>query len=359
MGSVGLHKRDTPTARASETCDNTDYPNNAAPVELFPKTKSPIAFVSYSRDDLEFASRLALDLKQAGAGIWLDKLDIHPGQLWERALEEAVTNCSRIVVILSPASVESENVMAEVAFGLDEKKEIIPVLYRDCKIPFRLRPIQYVDFRKEQDYPCALRVLLQTGGLENATEAITSSMNDVHEGEPHVATILKGAVRRPYPLLMKAGIALAALVAACWFTYSMLSRGGSGARRLRASQGAATQSPASEGTAARGGATQATTPKAEGSDGAAARYPAAIPNFGWAFGLGGVILHTEDGGTIWSAQRSGIPENLVFGTFLTPRIGWVVGADGGVLHTQDGGANWTAQSTTPRRYLASVVFASL
>jgi hypothetical protein len=119
-------------------------------------------FVSYSRDDLEFASQLALDLKQAGAGIWMDKLDIHPGQLWERALEEAVTNCSRILVILSPSSVESKNVMAEVAFGLDEEKDIIPVLYRDCKIPFRLRPIQYVDFRKEQDYPTALREFLSS-----------------------------------------------------------------------------------------------------------------------------------------------------------------------------------------------------
>jgi hypothetical protein len=68
----------------------------------------------------------------------MDKLEIHPGRLSERALEVAVTNCSRIAVILSPAFVESKNVLAEIAFGLDEKKETIPVLYRDCKIPLRL-----------------------------------------------------------------------------------------------------------------------------------------------------------------------------------------------------------------------------
>jgi hypothetical protein len=49
-----------------------------------------------------------VDLKQAAAAIWMDKLDIHPGQLWKRALEEAVANCSRIVLIVSPASPEGD-----------------------------------------------------------------------------------------------------------------------------------------------------------------------------------------------------------------------------------------------------------
>jgi TonB family protein len=127
-------------------------------------TDASKAFFSYSRDDLEFALHLAKDLKNAGANIWMDKLDIRPGQFWERKVEEAVTTCPRMLVILSPSSVNSPNVMAEVSFAMDEKKEVIPVLYRDCKIPFRLRPFQYVDLRNE--YSQGLEELLATLGAE-------------------------------------------------------------------------------------------------------------------------------------------------------------------------------------------------
>jgi tetratricopeptide (TPR) repeat protein len=129
---------------------------------------APTAFFSYSREDSEFALRLAKDLKKAGAPIWMDKLDIRGGQLWERVVEEALTNSPRVLVILSPASVASQNVMAEAAFAIDEGKKVIPVLYRDCKIPLRLRPFQYVDFR--DSYDDALQTLLDSMGTERLPE---------------------------------------------------------------------------------------------------------------------------------------------------------------------------------------------
>ena len=127
---------------------------------------TPTAFFSYSREDLEFALRLAKDLKKAGANVWMDKLDIRPGQHWERKVEEALGSCPRVLVILSPSSVNSANVMAEVSFALEEGKEVVPVLYRECKIPFRLRPVQYVDFRNT--YAEAFDELLGSMGVEIA-----------------------------------------------------------------------------------------------------------------------------------------------------------------------------------------------
>ena len=122
------------------------------------------AFFSYSRDDSEFALRLAEDLKAAGANVWLDQLDIAPGQRWARAVQDALNNCQRMLVILSPASVSSTNVEDEVTFALEEHKTVIPVFYRDCKVPFQLRPFQYVDFRT--DYDRGLKTLLRTLGAE-------------------------------------------------------------------------------------------------------------------------------------------------------------------------------------------------
>src|SRR5208337_5468641 len=98
--------------------------------EGFVAGEAQTAFISYSREDSEFALRLAGDLKAAGAAVWLDQLDIAPGQRWARAVQDALNDCPRMLVILSPASVDSRNVEDEVSFALEERKEVIPVLYR-------------------------------------------------------------------------------------------------------------------------------------------------------------------------------------------------------------------------------------
>lgn len=106
----------------------------------------PRIFFSYARSDAEFVRRLATDVRSAGANLWVDQLDISPGDRWDRAVEEALNSSPCLLVILSPASVASQNVMDEVSFGLEKNKKIVPVLYRSCEIPFRLRRLQYIDF---------------------------------------------------------------------------------------------------------------------------------------------------------------------------------------------------------------------
>ena len=119
----------------------------------------PIVFFSYSRQDSEFALKVGKDLRAAGISIWLDQLDIKPGERWDVTVGKALAECSRILVVLSPASVESTNVMDEVSYALEERRVVIPVLHRDCEIPFRLRRLQHTDFRT--DYQTALEKLLQ------------------------------------------------------------------------------------------------------------------------------------------------------------------------------------------------------
>jgi hypothetical protein len=143
------------------------------------------AFFSYSRDDSEFALRLAEDLKVAGADVWLDQLDIAPGQRWPRAVQDALQNSPRILVILSPDSVGSNNVEDEVNFALDEQKTVIPVFYRDCKIPFRLRPLQYIDFRT--DYDRGLKVLTKLLAVRHAPQPGTQAPSPVQKKRQLVA----------------------------------------------------------------------------------------------------------------------------------------------------------------------------
>jgi TIR domain len=129
------------------------------------------AFVSYSRADTDFVLRLCQDLRAAGASIWLDQLDIHPGEDWDEAIERGLFECGQMLAVLSPKSVSSQNVLDEIGYALSKKKPIIPVLHEDCEVPYRLNRIQYVDFRTAYDEPLK-HLLSAIGDAKQSTTTI-------------------------------------------------------------------------------------------------------------------------------------------------------------------------------------------
>lgn len=70
------------------------------------------------------------------------------------------------MVILSPDSVRSNNVLDEISYALESGKRVIPVLYQPCEIPFRLRRVQYVNLT--DDYGKGVSRLKQALSLEPA-----------------------------------------------------------------------------------------------------------------------------------------------------------------------------------------------
>jgi len=108
---------------------------------------SPKTFISYTRKDSEFALRIAKDLKEAGHEIWIDQLDITAGKRWDVEIEEALSHCNNLLVILSANAVISNNVLDEISYYIEEGKVIIPIIKEECKIPFRIRRVQYVNFK--------------------------------------------------------------------------------------------------------------------------------------------------------------------------------------------------------------------
>lgn len=122
-------------------------------------------FFSYSRSDSAFVLELAKDLRIAGINIWLDQLDIPAGSHWDSSIQKALESSDTLLIVLSPASVASENVMDEVSFALEEGKQVIPVLKENCEIPFRLRRVQRIDFTR--DYNAGLNSLLSSLSSRN------------------------------------------------------------------------------------------------------------------------------------------------------------------------------------------------
>jgi hypothetical protein len=104
------------------------------------------AFISYSRTNKEFAAKLSKGLRSAGYPVWFDLLDIPTGSRWDDEVEKALRECSIFMIILTPASIGSENVKDEIGYAIDHGKRILPVLLENCEVPLRLHRFQYVDF---------------------------------------------------------------------------------------------------------------------------------------------------------------------------------------------------------------------
>lgn len=102
-------------------------------------------FISYSTKDQEFADRLHADLQAKGVRCWFAPHDIKAGEKIHEQIDEAIRRYDKLLLILSPQSINSEWVKTEIATA--RKKEIKQ--QRRMLFPLRL-----VDFETLRDWEC-------------------------------------------------------------------------------------------------------------------------------------------------------------------------------------------------------------
>jgi hypothetical protein len=137
-------------------------------------------FVSYSSKDKPFVERLAADLIRYGVKIWVDALEMQIGDSLNKKIEQGISNSGWLGIVLSPHSVASPWVEKELnaALALELERQsvfVLPLLYRECKIPLFLRDKVYADFR--DSYEAGLETLLRKirPAFEPATLAVLMS----------------------------------------------------------------------------------------------------------------------------------------------------------------------------------------
>ncbi|MCK4826736.1 toll/interleukin-1 receptor domain-containing protein, partial [bacterium] len=87
-------------------------------------------FLSYSKKDREFATKLGDDLTAAGHRIWIDR-SLEVGSDWEQTIEQQLNEASDVIVVLSSHALASEWVRHEGSMAYALKKQIFPVLIED------------------------------------------------------------------------------------------------------------------------------------------------------------------------------------------------------------------------------------
>ena len=113
-------------------------------------------FISYSREDLNFADQLDAALSTYGFECLVDRHGISGGEDWKRRLGDLISEADTVVFVLSPSSAHSEICDWEVEEAARLNKRILPVNWRPLEgvsPPPRLRDLNYIFFYKEPKVP--------------------------------------------------------------------------------------------------------------------------------------------------------------------------------------------------------------
>lgn len=117
----------SPASSRDETAvaATTSAPTGATAREL---PVRPDIFISYSRSDEHFVSRLAAALEARGKDVWVDLSDIRKGADWQAKMLSGVESARVVVPVISPAFTRSEPCAQEIEHAVAHHKRLVPIV---------------------------------------------------------------------------------------------------------------------------------------------------------------------------------------------------------------------------------------
>lgn len=122
------------------------------------KLSQNTAYIAFADEDEGLAQQLATDLQKAGIACWLHDQD-EPGVSWAGGVHPALTECARMVYVLSPTALQAESVEAAWRFFRNKRKPIVIAQVGTASPPDDIRRSPRFDFTAE--YKSAFRQMVQ------------------------------------------------------------------------------------------------------------------------------------------------------------------------------------------------------
>ena len=133
---------------------STSHPIDTAPIRVF---------LSYARTDAKNVEKLRNYLGFEPRIRVVSPDSLTSGQAWASQLKHAIEDCDVFVVVISPTSVASPNVLYELGAAWGMGKPILPVttqVYSGLNLPLDLKDLPSVSIGELED-PDALRGIIK------------------------------------------------------------------------------------------------------------------------------------------------------------------------------------------------------
>jgi hypothetical protein len=99
-------------------------------------------FLSYQNSDHEWANGLVRALAGKNLRVWHEATEIEAGDSFIEDIEEGLHNSAYFVVVITPESVGSNWIAAELGAALAMKKPLIPIVSKDTRPELLPGPIR-------------------------------------------------------------------------------------------------------------------------------------------------------------------------------------------------------------------------
>ncbi len=152
-------------------------------------------FISHTEEDGELALAIARGLNAAGYSTWCYEDDSDPGPSYLRQVDEELETTQAVVLIISPSSLASSQVLKEVVRAHEAGKPFIPLR----------RGIAHEAMQQQREWRMALgasvSIAMPEGGIDGILPRVIRGLerSGVHPGAPSVAPH-EAPVPPPVPL---------------------------------------------------------------------------------------------------------------------------------------------------------------
>ncbi len=106
---------------------------SSIPFEAY-QGSEPYIFISYAHKDKDIVYPLIQSWHEHGYRIWYDE-GIDPGNEWPDAIANALNRCFQFVVLITPKSIQSQNVRNEINYALSKKKSFLAIHLEKTELP--------------------------------------------------------------------------------------------------------------------------------------------------------------------------------------------------------------------------------
>jgi hypothetical protein len=105
------------------------------------QTDGALLFVSYSHKDRGRVEPIVSVIEEMGRRVWMDREDITGQAGWAGQIVRAIRECRAVVLMASPNSYSSDQVVRELYLAMNHKKTIVPIEIEPAEMPDELQYI--------------------------------------------------------------------------------------------------------------------------------------------------------------------------------------------------------------------------
>jgi hypothetical protein len=208
-------KRKNKTSSAEAKSGSLGRKHKAHPPKSRNSNRSMRIFISYSHRDRESVQIIAQRLQEAGHEVWIDALNIKPGDNISLRIQEGLENADAIVFAVSRNSLRSEAVQHEFSMiALQQisrrQQRIIPVRLEECEVPSYLADRLYIDFAG--DFERGIRQLIEAFQVASpeALESANPQISFKEKSDAHITKLRESLRRGRLTLFCGAGVSVGA-----------------------------------------------------------------------------------------------------------------------------------------------------